>query len=249
MDFLFNLRQFFLSVFRIFLSPAKNNLDCVVCGKCCRLIPVCKECQEKFFAVQPIDENLCEKCGKKLISEKGKCMECRGQGVLKNLDRAFPIFSYRLWNTELLCRWKLECERSLSPFFSRILKVRLEQILAMFGKVSFVPVPPRPGKIKKEGWDQIEELSLFLEHRYGFSMDRILGRKSSVQQKTLDRDGRLKTIGSAYFVKDGFSPVPERICVIDDVMTTGATLEGIAGVLKEKGAKEVFAVTLFTVDS
>ena len=70
-----------------------------------------------------------------------------------------------------------------------------------------------------------------------------------VQQKTLDRDGRLKTIGSAYFVKDGFSPVPERICVIDDVMTTGATLEGIAGVLKKKGAKEVFAATLFTVDS
>ena len=176
-------------------------------------------------------------------------MECRGQGVLKNLDRAFPIFSYRLWNTDLLFRWKIYGERSLSPFFSKLFKIRLEQIFAMFGNVSFVPVPPRPGKIKKEAWDQIEELSLFLEHRYGFSIDRILGRKSSVQQKTLDRDGRLKTIGSAYFVKDEFSSVPERICVIDDVMTTGATLEGIAGVLKEKGAKEVFAATLFTVDS
>ena len=43
-------------------------------------------------------------------------------------------------------------------------------------------------------------------------------------------------------------PVPERVVILDDVMTTGATVEGIARLLKENGAKEVMVITIFTVD-
>lgn len=222
---------------------------CAVCGKKCSFVPICSDCKDDFFSVQKIGQGFCARCGKKLISEKDKCVECRNEGILKNLDRVFPLFSYRLWNTNLLCRWKLKGERNLSFFFAELVKDRILDMFEKFGEFSIVPVPPRPGKIKREGWDQIEELSVILERLYGFKIFRILGRESLEQQKTLDREKRLLTIGSAYFVKDKKSPLPEKVCIIDDVMTTGATLEGIATVLKKNGVKEVFAVTLFTVDT
>ena len=46
-----------------------------------------------------------------------------------------------------------------------------------------VPVPPRYGKIKEIGWDQVDELCNILEHRFGFKILRVLERKSVFQQK------------------------------------------------------------------
>lgn len=251
--FAFVLKQFFLEVSRAFFSLMAGGNECAVCSSFSAVIPVCASCREKYFEVRKIgkdfSDRFCEICGKRLVSEKTRCSGCRTESVLKNLDRAFPLFSYRLWNTNLLCRWKLKGERALSPFFAGLVKIRLEEIFSMFGEVLVVPVPPRPGKIKREGWDQIEELSRFLEMRHGIKIRRILGRRNSTEQKTLDRDERLLTIGSSYFLKERVSPLPETVCILDDVMTTGATLEGIARLLKENGVKKVLAVTLFTVDS
>ena len=91
-------------------------------------------------------------------------------------------------------------------------------------------------------------MSEFLEFKYEYDVERIMERRTSVQQKTLDRNERLETIGKSYFVKKGVKKIPEIVCLIDDVMTTGATLESCAEKLKEAGAKKVFAVTLFSVD-
>lgn len=168
---------------------------------------------------------------------------------MKMLDGAFPIFSYRLWNESLLCRWKLSGERALSDFFACCVKKRLEDLKNILGDFSVVPVPPRKGKVRKEGWDQIQELSRFLKFLYDVPVSELLERNSFVQQKTLSREERLSTIESAYSLKRNLKiPVPERVVIIDDVMTTGSTLEGIAKILKQNGAKEVYGLTIFTVD-
>lgn len=251
--FFFSAEQFFLKIFRTFVSSLSGGNECAVCSSFSAVLPVCPSCRKKYFKVQRIgktcSERFCEVCGKALVSESERCLGCRSESVLSNLDRAFPLFPYRLWNTNLLCRWKLKGERVLSGFFAGLVKIRLDEIFQMFGDVFVVPVPPRPGKIKKSGWDQIEELSRFLEMRHGVKIHRILGRRNSAEQKTLDREERLLTMGSAYFLKENAPCLPETVCILDDVMTTGATLEGIARILKENGAKKVLAVTLFTVDS
>ena len=245
---LFNVKEFFLKLLRVILSPLENDNSCVVCGRKTLTIPVCFRCREKYFSVPDMKNGFCKVCGKMLVSEKELCMECKSGDVLKNLDAVYPLFSYRLWNVNLLCRWKLKGERVLSDFFASLVKVRLEMLYFEKGDFAIVPVPPRPGKIKKEGWDQIQELSIFLKLKYGFEILDILERKNCVQQKTLNRKERLLTIGASYFVKEEVREVPERVCILDDVMTTGSTLEGISSLLKSKGAQEVFAVTLFTVD-
>ena len=181
-------------------------------------------------------------------------MSCREKPVLKSTDRVISMFSYRLWNRELMFRWKMQGERIFSPVFARLLC----DVLRKTEETFIVPVPPRKGKIRENGWDQIEELCSFLEKRYGFRVLRILERNSMGQQKKLSRTERLESIKTAYslcsskVIQRALKPLsgrlPEAVCLIDDVCTTGSTLESCAEILKAAGIKKVSAVTLFSVD-
>ena len=88
----------------------------------------------------------------------------------------------------------------------------------------------------------------FLRLRYGFNVCELLERNSVVQQKQLNRVERLETIKSAYSLKPFFGKVPEKVYLIDDVCTTGSTIECCAAILKSAGVRIVNVVTLFVVD-
>ena len=251
----FETGQFLVAMFRLLYVFISGGEKCAVCGSLVFLRPVCKSCMKKHFSVSRIMESArCECCGKELLSMKGKCMVCRETPVLKSTDRVFPLFSYRLWNRELMFRWKMQGERYFSPLFARL----LYEVLKSTGERNIVPVPPRKGKIRKDGWDQIEELCVFLEKRFGFRVLRLLQRNTAWQQKKLSRSERLESIKSAYslrsppvlekILKPFSGHLPESVCLIDDVCTTGSTIESCARILKEAGVKKVDAVTLFTVD-
>ena len=173
-------------------------------------------------------------------------MICREKPVLVSTDGLIPLFSYRLWNRELMFRWKSQEEREFSSIFARLLC----QGLRMTGDKVLVPVPPRKGKIRKKGWDQINDLTHILKYFYV--------RNTSNQQKKLSRSQRLESIKSAYslcskeLLEHALKPfsgqLPESLCLIDDVCTTGSTIESCAAILKAAGVKKVRAFTLFTVD-
>jgi competence protein ComFC len=253
--FFFECWQYVLFALREFFTVLTGGGECAVCGTRCGAVPVCRACRNAYFVPPQFAVERCSGCGKELISEHGLCMQCRTEKLLTHTDFVFPLYSYRLWNSVLLFRWKIDGERALSPFFAERLASALS---ALPPELVIVPVPPRPGKIRKKGWDQIEEICMFLELQWKYCVCRILERKTTEEQKTLDRAERLATIDRAYSLKNGSSLrnvlrrtgglLPESVCLIDDVMTTGATIESCAAVLKKAGIKKVYAVTLFIVD-
>ncbi len=246
--FFFGVQSVVTYAGRSIFSFFAGGTECAVCGNNSGFLPVCADCRKMFFAVKPAGVGVCKFCGKELISEHDVCMECREDVLMKHLDGAFPLFSYRLWNTSLLCRWKLEDERIFSDFFAELMNERLSQVCKIKGDFVVVPVPPRPGKIKSKGWDQVDEVSQILEFRYDWNVKRILRRHTNVEQKTLERSQRMEMIGKAYSLNADVKIVPEVVCLVDDVLTTGSTIESCAEKLKEAGCKKVFAVTLFSVD-
>lgn len=252
---IFEIQQLFVSAFRLLYVFISGGEKCAVCGRLVFTKPVCAACLKTHFSVSHIlEKERCECCGKELVCMKGKCMKCREEPVLKSTDSVIPLFSYRVWNRELMFRWKMQEERSYSPLFARLLC----EVLRKKGCKVIVPVPPRKGKILKNGWDQIEELCSFLEKRYGFQVLRILERNTSGQQKKLSREKRLESIKTAYslcskevlehLLKPFFGSFPQSVCLIDDVCTTGSTIESCAEILKAAGIQKVNAITLFTVD-
>lgn len=250
---LFQFREFLLYIARFISSTLSGEEECLVCGGFSNIMPLCRECGTSVFDVKKtLSEKRCSICGKVLVSEEGKCMECRTKPVFNQADGVFPLFGYRLWNKEMLFVWKMMGVRSLSPFFAGKIKEGLEYI----EEKVIVPVPPRKGKIARKGWDQIEDLCGFLEMRYGFTVLRILERKSGTEQKKLDRNQRIETIGKSFVLvpekklkkqlrKNG-GVMPEVCVLIDDILTTGSTAESCAEVLKEGGVKKVKVVSLFT---
>lgn len=254
-NLLFEAEQFTLTLFRLFYVFISGGENCAVCGRTVFIKPVCSHCMKVHFSVERLMQaERCECCGKELIGGKGKCTKCREKPVLMSTAKVVPLFSYRLWNKEIMFRWKMQGERSFSPLFASLMAQSLEKM----GETVIVPVPPRKGKIRKNGWDQIDELCTFLTKRYGFKVLKILERNTSEQQKKLSRTERLEHIKTAYSLcrpevfKKALKPfsgcLPESVCLIDDVCTTGSTIESCAAILKEVGIRKVSVLTLFTVD-
>ena len=254
MHFVFEVEQFLLKIIRFVFSNLAGKNNCIICGKNSFYIPVCSACSSLYFSVQKDWSDRCLFCGKKLLSLYNRCMKCRSEKLLVHTDRLFPLFSYRLWNKTLMFDWKISGNRCISAFFA-------EKINCFFSdksNVVIVPVPPRKGKIRKKGWDQIDELARFLRWRYGFCILKILQRLSTQEQKKLDREERIGRINNSYcmtsprklkrILKPFMGKIPEEVWLLDDVSTTGATIESCSYVLKSAGVKKVYAVTLFTVD-
>jgi predicted amidophosphoribosyltransferase len=115
---------------------------------------------------------------------------------------------------------------------------------------AWVPVPPRRGKIRRTGWDQVEAIARKLEQNHAgrhneagtLPVRRCLERLPSRSQKELNRGERGKNlIGKIRCVR----PAPTSALVFDDVITTGATLNACAGALKKAGTLRVYAIALF----
>jgi len=182
----------------------------------------------------------CVKCGRPLISAAELCTTCREKGVFTYIDRVLPLFPYVAESQSLLALWKSRGMRGLSWPLARC----LASVLASSGPVTLVPVPPRPNKIRSRGWDQVEELARLLDRHFGMSVSRCLMRRSSMEQKKLGKAARSLNIKGSIVVKDGVE-VPEVAIVLDDLMTTGATLDACAEALKLAGCGKVYGLTLY----
>lgn len=92
--------------------------------------------------------------------------------------------------------------------------------------------------------DQVEAIAAILERR-GFQVSRILERLSSDQQKKLDKEARKSNAEKSYALSPKATrPLPRRALLLDDVVTTGATLRSCARALREGGCEEVEALAL-----
>jgi ComF family protein len=196
--------------------------------------PLCAECG---LGLRPLEGERCPSCGMPLISERGLCMRCRGKR--RAFDSVYPLFSYSGSVRELVSAYKKSGRRSLAPFLASLFA---QAISERWPERTIVPVPPRPGKIRLSGWDQVEAIAARLE-TLGLPVARPLERRSSDEQKRLGRGARGANATRAYSLKRGASS-PDLPLVIDDVVTTCATIEACSRALREGGARSVQALVL-----
>ena len=166
-------------IFSFFLSYE----SCIICGGNCKILPLCKNCIATFFCVELNDDVSCNCCGKKLISENQICVRCRTENPFKNIERVFSLFSYKLWNVEIMFRWKKQSERTFSAFFAYLLAQKLQSLKKYCDDFVIVPVPPRPNKIKEIGWDQMDDIFKLLKYEYKFNAVKLFKIVSSSEQK------------------------------------------------------------------
>jgi len=200
-------------------------------------VSICEDCAS---SISSGGGERCRMCGKPLISEIEICLPCRNNGE-SSYNRMWVLFPYTGKYRKLLAAYKFKNNLSLANFFSDEVKkvIRCEDLLK---DVVIVPVPPRKGKIKTTGWDQVEHLVKKIESASGIPVDRCLKRRKSKVQKQLDRRERMENMkGNIYLAREA----PKNALIIDDVITTGSTMETCAKVLKEAGTERVYGLCLF----
>jgi predicted amidophosphoribosyltransferase len=109
-------------------------------------------------------------------------------------------------------------------------------------EIPWIPVPPRAGKLKTAGWDQVELIARTLEKLYHVPVLRCLKRLASKTQKELGKSERMTNLKGRIVCRGG---APEEAVIVDDVFTTGATMNVCAEALKEAGVRKVHGICLF----
>jgi ComF family protein len=229
---------------REYLFPA----DCPICGA--GLLDrdeawhgLCSAC---MTGLTVSGEERCSSCGRPLISEQGRCLQCRGRGepdveAPHVFDGAFSVFPYTGKYRKLLSAYKFGKKLPLGNFLAERLGEALARLPPDAAGGTPVPVPPRPGKIRRTGWDQVAYLGSRLA-KTGTHPLPCLKRLPSKSQKELDKAARKTNLmGKIICVK----PPPRTALLFDDVSTTGATLDACAAALKAAGSEKVYAVCLF----
>jgi ComF family protein len=205
---------------------------------------LCTECRQQLdFSL----EERCTVCGKPLISEIDICMHCRKSesetDEEKFVDSMMALYPYSGIYRNLLAAYKFKQYKQLSHFLAeKLLEAGSEIKAKIYDELTWIPVPPRPGKMKQRGWDQIDYLAGKLKKNKNISVHKCLKRLNTTAQKTLNRNQRLINLKGQIVC---LGKAPKNVILFDDVVTTGATLEACAEALKKAGAKHVYAVCLF----
>ena len=225
------------------LSETIFPAGCVLCKSSPTLATesfygICEQCRK---LLTPENARHCARCGRPLVSESHICMDCRMTDA-PSFDFCRVLFPYTGIFKKLLSEYKYGTGRRAAYFIAELFCQEIEVLTKVHSYFDgIVPVPPRPGKIRTKGWDQVELIVRQMGTTSGLPVKRCLSRLSSKVQKELDRAGRLQNLDGRILC---IAPPPVHALLVDDVMTTGATLNECAKILKNSGSRTVIGLAL-----
>lgn len=190
---------------------------------------LCASCLPSVFETMP---SCCFAC-KKLTDNSRVCQSCR-----KN----FPLGSvwvgtaYRGVAKQAIHELKFTPDRTTANLLATWLSETLSFIDA--DVVTFVPTARV--RVRQRGYDHAQLLAKEFAHQRDLPMQQLLARHGVTRQVGSERKHRQKQMVGAYTAKQNLRG--ERVVIIDDIVTTGATLKETARVLKKAGAKQVDAI-------
>ena len=184
----------------------------------------------------------CFSCGKQLeLEEEEYCDDCRRENHMYIRGRA--LFRYEGREKEAIHKIKYENKREYLPVLSELMVEILGREILRWNVDVCVPVPMYWKKKRKRGFNQSEILAKLLGRELELPVDTAILRKTedTGEQKKLTVRERKENLKGAFSAGDARGL---RILLVDDVYTTGSTIDAAAEVLLEAGAEAVYFVCI-----
>ena len=205
---------------------------------------MCPVCLEKIVIIR---SPFCPGC-RRLTAAGQYCRTCRNKPDINLTGVIIAAYFHEGPIREAIHQFKYESVRGLSEDLGSILIKRLEAGFPA-GDLVLVPVPLHSSREAWRGYNQARELAKFLSETYDIPMnDSVLLRKKNTKpQIELSRPERVKNIAGAFALKPKFNVEKlqkKTILLVDDVMTSGFTLNECAKVLRSVGCKRIWGLVL-----
>ena len=193
---------------------------------------ICAACSERLPRIRP---PLCDRCGAPTAWPVSRCVECTGRRLA--FARARGAVAYDDAVRRLVSAWKERGLRRLARLAADVVVDTLERPDVR----AIVAVPADPDRIFERGYHPAGRLASELARRWELPLLPVLARtRAGPRQRGLARPERRRNVRGA-FIPEARSPT--RVCLVDDVYTTGATATAAASALRRAGARSVEVVT------
>jgi ComF family protein len=218
---------------------------CSACGEDSDGSVLCNACTS---LIQPVEKNFCQLCGQPLSRSRRSyiCSQCVRKPLALERVRAWALFTYPL--DTLVYELKYRRRKGLAGYFARHLTVLLQSDPFLRTAHLIVPVPLNPLKSWWRGYNQSALIADRLSQSTGIPSCEILRRSKYTRTQTrLSAERRRKNVEGAFRLDKKFAPdsiTGKKIILVDDVITSGATLDAAAEVLLDSGADAVYGLTI-----
>lgn len=215
---------------------------CVVCDSFVdnsRKYNMCDNCIEKVLW---IGENTCQICGRPI--EKASeciCPDCAENE--KAFDGGYSCTAYGLYERKLISDFKKSGRAYLARTLGEILYDRI--VIEDLKIDGIIPIPVHKDRLKKRGFNQTELMGKYLSKKIGWPLitDAVVRVKNTRAMKQLDRWDRAKNMQGAFAVLKPEKIRNKNLIVLDDIYTTGVTMQECSKILKDEGAEKVYILS------
>ncbi len=229
------------------------------CPVCDNVLPVgadriCAGCSAR---IEYVREPRCCRCGKPLEAEEGMfsvqplCLDC--QDKVERGDRLSGrcLLVYDSFMQDSMARFKYGGRREYASFYAAELYRVYGGWMRQVGADALIPVPIHKNRLRERGYDQADLIARKLGRLSGIPVEHglIFRGRDTLPQKELSGHERRRNLEGAFCIKKSgkeLNRVPGCVIIIDDIYTTGSTVEACESVLRQAGIKTVHFLCVCT---
>ncbi|WP_026526734.1 ComF family protein [Butyrivibrio sp. VCD2006] len=193
--------------------------------------------------IKPAGRVICMKCGKPLTDpDEEYCHDCAS--MRHYFDRGVGVFRYRSVSGSVY-RFKYSGRKEYADFYADAAKRYLGSVIKDFNAEVIIPVPMYANKQKKRGYNQAEIFAKALGKSMNIPVrnDVVIRVRDTVPMKMLDSSERRSNLKKAFNIRENDVKF-KCIILIDDIYTTGSTMDELAREFRRHGVERIFFVTL-----
>jgi len=214
-------------------------------------VPICGEC---FASFQELPKRICEVCGAPVLAgvfraengaeERLVCRLCADKTYAFDQARSYAVYDGALVRAILLL--KFEEMEPLGAWFAERLAEVVRRESGLLATDVVVPVPLHRDREKERGYNQADLIAQPLAKRLKLPHKAALLMRTRPRpdKQVLSLEERWESVRGAFATRPGSQVDKLRVLLVDDVVTTGATLDACARALREAGAKSVIGLTV-----
>ena len=215
-------------------------ITCPFCNKISKE-GICSTCRE---TVRKIEEPRCFSCGKPVKTmETEFCYDCNKADFA--FDQGKSLYLHQEKVVDALYGLKFFNQRINGKLLGEELALHFHKEIKRWGIEEIVPVPMHPSKQRRRGFNQSEVIANGLGRALNIPVNTqlVYRIRKTKALKDLEREQRISNLDGAFGIPKS-RQVPEVVLIVDDIYTTGVTVNKVAKVLKKAGCKKVYFLTI-----